>query len=476
MSKIYDDAYVVDHADSVELTQKVIAALEDSAGRLYNKYLYLGPHGAHAWEQVELAGSFTLKDQARKTLKAHFQNIINFIQSDGGMNLDIVSLGTGTGRDDEYILREICSKQSTNISLFAVDLGGDLLRRAIKDIRKSFWRSADMREKIALHAMCVDISKLSIYKRVLTADGGKKRRLFHLLGLTIGNNNEYEFLYQIAKSMQPGDYLLIDVDFCLDDEEWEATSTQSYVDTSWEVDQFVSTPLRTAVALARHREELQQELKFDGMFATPSGDHCDFLEPGSVRIVKKPIRVDEQLHIPLSQIPGALSLSRFYVPNKLFKDFDALDPVKYLRGKLCDFSNKYSSKKFAEWLNSHSADLGLEVFMPEDNIEAWGATGEDKHGQHLVLLKRAVTMRTPQIYKLCDEITNGLDELFQCYREKGVGKEAMNLISRFEKTEDTYSRLREKYNPDDFNLPQLAVARADESVAKHYLDMIKTLA
>ena len=426
-----DNQWVVNGTDSVTLAEEVINALEDAQTPLVNKYLYLGPHGARAWEAVENSGGMLIREHAKILLNTHLDSILDAIQKDSGDNgLDVVSLGTGTGNDDKRILQKLWERDPTKIAFFAVDLGRELLHRAMKNINDSFKRQTERKKATSLHPICIDISKLSSLQTYFRNHKSEKhrKRLYHLLGLTLGNNNEFTLLSQISKGMLSGDYLLIGVDFCVGDDFLTAQSKKSYEDSEWEVDDFVSGPLKTAVALVRNAK---RDKNFDGIFVTPSGDQCNFMDE-KFQIVKKTLTMANQQESGLSCVPGSLSIARYYVPSIFVKDkFDAFDPTKRTFGKLCDFSNKYNATAFEEWLRNHQKELGLTLMHDLDKIKMWGY-----ESQYLVLLKK-----TNQPFNYAEEqhyntILKNVDRIFSTYQESGdssIYNEALNLQTELRK-------------------------------------------
>lgn len=423
--KMKDNEWNVNHADAVTLAKEVVSMLENPQKPLVNKYLYLGPHGAAAWEAVETSGEFSIKLHAKNLLKNNFDEILNIIQEDSGeTGVDIVSLGTGAGNDDVDILSLLWERDRTEIALFAVDLGGDLLHRAMKKVSQSFIRQTERKNATTLQPLCIDISDLYAERTRFFNYKKHHRRLYHLLGLTLGNNNEFVFLNQISDGMLPGDYLLVGVDFCLDKSYWRAQSEASYANTG-AVDAFVSGPLKTAIALAQNPKI---DLHFDGIFVTPSGNQCDFLRE-EFQIVKKPIEMADRQEPRLSCVPESLSIARYYVPSKFVEGkFDAMDPMKRRFGKLCDFSNKYKSAEFEKWLRNHEKELGLTLMHEKNKIKLWG-----NESQYLVLLKKTDQPFDPTEEQLCNNILKNVDSIFSTYLEmddKPIVTEAQNVITK----------------------------------------------
>lgn len=470
--KMKDNERDVNRADAVSLAKEVVSMLEDPQKPLVNKYLYLGPHGASAWEGVEKYGRFPIKEIARCLLEENIDKILDVIKDDSNdAGMDVVSLGTGTGYDDKTILQKLWMRDPEETTFFAVDLGRDLLHRAIKNIGESITRNKERAEATHLRPLCIDISELSTLQDYFLEHNHHRRRLYHLLGLTLGNNNEYLFLNQISAGMLPGDYLLIGVDFCLDNPAWRMKSEKGYADVDWEVDLFVSGPLKTAIALAQSQA---LDKKFDGVFLTPSGDRCDFLQE-EFQIVKKPIDRADKQEPRLSCVPESLSLARFYVPSKFANSkFDALDPTKRKYGKLCDFSNKYKSSAFEQWLREHEGAFGLTLMHEHgrDGIKLWG-----KEYQYLVLLKKTEKTFIPAMEQLLGNIIRNVDEIFDFYQEMGdtsTANEAKILLTDLKnKNESMQKKLPEISSQRKATLLNFSEGSDNKEKAKEYFDEIR---
>jgi len=358
-----------------DLRGQVFRALSQGDGELANKYLYLGPHGAEAWEQVESSRTFRIKEFARDLLRQHLGEILKELFADArGDGLDIVSLGSGTGLDDIAILNQLWGTTQESTALFTVDLSSDLLRRASTNIAHFLAENRARRQRTDVHALCVDIEQLSKMKQYFWDHQLHGRRLFHLLGLTIGNNWEQPFLRSIANSMWNGDYLLIAVDFCLDKTEWETESLESYRQTQHEIMRFLCGPIVTALGVGQN-ELAEGRLTFHSHIKLSGVEPYDVMRSG-IRIVSRKIH-------GLSDVPEAVSLARYYVDSTLDADrFLPGHPELGGRGRLCDFSNKYSSTAFKEWLNIGFKTNGLCLVC--DDLCRWGF-----RSQHLLLLKKS---------------------------------------------------------------------------------------
>ena len=154
---------------------------------------------------------------------------------------------------------------------------------------------------------------LSSVKTELATYARHPNRFFHLLGLTLGNNEEYKFLSNISKAMEKGDYLLLGVDFCLDKNEWLTESLGSYRNTEQKILKFLSGPLITSLQVKKGKSGFGKLRFFEQMRKTPISaedkDYYDYVNSG--------IKIDfkeawDARSLGLSDVDGALSLARYY--------------------------------------------------------------------------------------------------------------------------------------------------------------------
>lgn len=365
LSYVYVQDYkFINLVDTIELSKQIQTIIMQSGKNLANKYLYLGAQGASAWKKVEKA--LSIKTVASELLRDNFGDILNIaLDMNNTKNFDIVSLGSGTGGDDIEILQALhgsCNESQS--SFFAVDISVDLLRLGIDNIIQ-YTKSNGFNEMVDFHGLCLDIENLPSMKNYLSQNSNNNNRFFHLLGLTLGNNKEFNFLASISQAMRTNDFLLIGLDFSLDEKKLLKNTIKSYEDARLEVLEFLSGPLRVATRI--NASKPSQKIMFEGTWSC--SDHYDYLTK-HFRIDFKPERGDR---IGLSNIPGTVTLSRYYAETNCKKS-------NRDNSKLCDISNKYNSNYFETWLENVKSDLHLELASP---IKNWG-----RKGQYLVLLRR----------------------------------------------------------------------------------------
>lgn len=363
---------MISFIDSLGLVSEVRTHLANPADDLANKYLYLGEHGAWAWKQVE--ERLHIKRFAHALLLDHIDDISKIVLSGvDGYSVDIVSLGTGTGQDDIDIMRGLYLKTDRkDFSVFTLDISRDLLNIGTSKIKNHI--DTNMMHNIKLSSICIDIEMLDnpAMLKFMEARKLNANRLYHLLGLTLGNNRELSFLKKISQTMQRGDFLLIGVDFSVDKEDDLQSTYHSYRDACAEVDIFLSGPLKTAVNFIAP-ETGMRIIEAVGSLGTRQRDF-DFAKEGIRIHTEKDEKAYEK---GISNIPGTVSFTRYYT-EKSESEFNMN------AAKLCDFSNKYSSAKFKQWIIDNDESLHLEIVNSDtDEWKKW-----NKHGQTLVLLRK----------------------------------------------------------------------------------------
>lgn len=266
---------LITYCQTTTLALEVSKKLLTAGDSLSNKYLYLGPHGAKAWIDVETSASFRIKSMARDLLKNYFQEIFDMVlEVSGEKAFDVVSLGTGTGHDDDFILEELRKKTNEEINLYLIDLSLELLQIGADYVNNNKAGTA-YRDATQIHAICIDIEDLSTLQKYFNNTHKKNKfRLYHLLGLTLGNNNELDFLTKIAKGMSEGDFLLLSLDFCLDRNKWEKFSIGSYEKSQLSIQKFLSCPLKTAIETFYNGNNV---LSFKGLWSSGSSNEYDYI-------------------------------------------------------------------------------------------------------------------------------------------------------------------------------------------------------
>jgi hypothetical protein len=309
----------------------------------------------------------------------------------------------------------------------------------------------------------MDIDNLASMKNYFQDHGFQPKRLFHLLGLTLGNNKEYELLRNISKGMSEGDYLLLGVDFCLNRNEWYTESIQSYEKTKHAIMNFLSGPLLMSLQVEKNFTQ-SEILRFFGQMpksflpaeeaAENTGENRDYYDYVTNGINVNFNEVKEVDGMGLSDIESALSLARFYTDVNITKENFNLSMVEKGEAKLFDYSNKYDSHNFVRFLRNRGSALHLKLV--ETDVMRWG-----KGSQHLVLLKKDTAERgivsTTAIPRLTDFLRNNLINIKNNYEGTNLHQyiaEAKRLIPKFEGNDFNYGRIKTKIINEKFHFEE----------------------
>jgi uncharacterized SAM-dependent methyltransferase len=449
----------------------IVAAFKENNSSLKNKYLYLGNHGAMSWLNIEKNPHFQVKISARYLLDKCFDKVLDVIHEDSSniQGIDIVSLGSGTGGDDIIIIDKIWKRYKQYSSLYLIDLSRELLKESVNNMVSHIRQDIQLSAKIDLHAICVDIEKICIEKKYIAESRRNNIRLFHLLGLTLGNNREFDFLRNISNLMDDGDYLLIGVDFCLDNLAWRKESVDSYKNAEQDIKNFLAGPLLSAINVRKY--ENPNEIMFSGNIH----GYSDYVQN------KIYISVSEEINSArygYSDVDDALSISRYYTNVKCGVDENLAEKRLTQEGIiLFDYSNKYYSDKFIKFINDKLGMIGL-VFV-EGDVMKW-----NKDSQHLVLLKKDMNAESvisasalPGIMKI---IYNKLKHIYDSHlgtnaNKIKISREAGYLMSHFAVSSDNTRALTEILVKNNNNSMIVDILYKQEVNAEEFIEKIKQI-
>lgn len=372
------------------LTDKLVQQVKDVNSPLVNKYLYLGEHGAMSWKDVDQ--TYKLGRQGKRLIQDHFQDIDSIIRAtikeekpgEPESGYDIISLGCGTGEDDETILIELNKRLAEYNSLptfniITVDLSLPLLVEGTVRISNVIRNNELVNYIDRIDAICCDLDsffKSAEYIRF----GGKKchrknnRALFHLLGLTLANNDEVQMLSAISSVMKEGDFLLLGLDFSVEDSEALKKTISSYENEGARnrIDEFLCGPLHFSTRF----EWMDSSHNFQLITELASND--SILYPLEVIHEHK-----ENNGFSLSKVPNAVNLKRSHRIKSRLTD-------SHIPPRMCDFSNKYSGADFEVFIKNIKKHYAI-LFEVVGKIDAFGISDRDKRKheplQQLVLLR-----------------------------------------------------------------------------------------
>ncbi len=189
--------------DLIKMGQDLRDLLAGNGGYIDDTYKYLDPTGAGQWcallrqaDFASLVSSVPVAD-----VSAKLSALI------GKAPLDIVGLGSGTGKQELLLSNGLLSKRHTNLRLILVDISQPLLTHAVSDAT-SFLSET---RSVPIVAIVGDFHELPKYSFLLDGEG-PRRRVICMFGYTFGNlENEIRFLRNSLSWVADGDYFLIDV-------------------------------------------------------------------------------------------------------------------------------------------------------------------------------------------------------------------------------------------------------------------------
>lgn len=348
-------------------------------GDLPTKYAYLGWHGADTWYKItqQLDGYY----KASVVLQIHFRAIHEKISQDAGTSaFDIVSLGIGTGDGDVKIL-ELCNQidsiREKPFRYYAVDLSSDLLKYGVHQLATRYAANMHSYKLNEIVGICCDIDLPYSYFSQRQWKGKSKKNIFHLLGLTFGNNVETRFLNNILQIMNVGDYLIFDVDFSADDQKNIDKKLEVFKSNKGLTNRFLMNALLFSVDLN------------NGVFRL--NHNGSVIE--SIAIEYKSDAID----VGKSVIPGALSLERYH---KYTKSNTAIT-----QPRRCDYSNIYKKGLFKDWLKNQEHVLGFYVINNISDDNPFFESDASGHPIALVVIKKCdrQTLTTPPAHHSSDD-------------------------------------------------------------------------
>lgn len=350
------------------LYKEVIRQVSKTRGDLESKYLYLGWHGAQAWKDVD--SSYKISSVGTDLIKRHYKVIDEIIRnSSDNNNFNIVSLGSGICEEDKSILDILRTKflSATTLPTFKiipVDISIDLLNEGSRHLAKKVNENQTLLKIVQdIIPINIDIAELVNAKTII--DNHRKKptepALFHLLGLTIGNNSETRLMKAINDTMNVNDYLLVGVDFCADDEEiLKQTKAQYHGEGITEtINKYLCSPLIFA----------SKYVKDDNT------DHLKF-SIGSFNDLEIAFSEDNNV----SDIPNTKS----FVYRYKYKD-SGVDKLM----KAC-YSHKYKASEFKKFIEEALPKQEVHFEIVNDIC----SYGDAATRQYLVLLKKVGKIKT----------------------------------------------------------------------------------
>lgn len=341
----------------VETIQKIVKSLTQE---IPTKYAYKGWQGWINWKKLKKV--FDSVSHTTRLLDVHFPSIYEIVTgSSPHKHVDIVSLGTGLGDEDVNILKKIANTSHEKFTYYTVDYSKAILERGCYSIANDIdglLKSGNLKLE-SIHACCADIEYSVDYKPSLNRGRNKIKKLFHLLGLTLGNNRESSFLKNLTDVLDVEDYLLFDIDCSVDGEEKELKSL---------IDKYSShQPISDAFLTNSLLYLVEYHQTGDG-FGNFRFLHDVKVEYCDINFCKENSRTDVQDGVTLSRRHVYRGKQRNQIAGR----------------RICDFSNKYSQHGFKQFIEKFCTANGFEIINGNNDI-FW-----DINSSHnkLVLIKK----------------------------------------------------------------------------------------
>lgn len=191
------NSYLPQRYDPSGMAQDLRAAVNGPGGTLEQSHLYLDNQSATDYLAVCEAYSST-----RGALFAELKTIAERI-ADCGFKGDVVAIGSGDGRAEVCLTRELAQRGSVQ-RLFLLDISHTLLARAYEHAALVLRPRVDVR---AVHGNFHELQRYSM----IHGGANKPPRLYTLLGATIANlADELRFFRDLHSCSAKGDLAVID--------------------------------------------------------------------------------------------------------------------------------------------------------------------------------------------------------------------------------------------------------------------------
>ncbi|MEM7087440.1 MAG: L-histidine N(alpha)-methyltransferase [Bacteroidota bacterium] len=204
-----------------EMYQDWIQNIE-KANRIKEELLYWERSTANRWIEYE---KFTTKNNH------HLFKLCDFLKQNFDQSLDVISLGPGSGEKDKIILRNLISEKHLHW-YYPIDISSHLLFHTLKKITNEF-------NDINLKVKAIRANFNSLERLKFVYQYTNQLNVFLLLGNTIGNYQESNFLNTLRNAMFNQDLLVIEVNKLSKDEQ----SSGKFINNNYL--EFILEPLKS---------------------------------------------------------------------------------------------------------------------------------------------------------------------------------------------------------------------------------------
>ena len=201
--------YVSPGFDSVQMMSDFGQQLNGGGGSMEQTYVYLDHKSALDWISLCNTPSYIASFRESMPHEANAKRIHEVV---GNVVLDQIALGPGDGKSEVQLVKQIRQHcDEPNIRFYLLDASQPLLSRAFKHAADAFDDDAG----VFVCGIQGNFHHLPRYMQLhYTPARSHRRRIYMLLGNTIGNIEHEPYFFQNAfAGAAPGDLLLFDADY-----------------------------------------------------------------------------------------------------------------------------------------------------------------------------------------------------------------------------------------------------------------------
>ena len=181
----------------LELADEFLLALQRRV--IPEKFFYWFPLSVRAWLALCGEGAYRNFSRSHQVVRRHAADVAAMVPPGA---VDVVSLGAGQGDKDRLILAALASA-GRNVRYHPVDASMGLLEIAVRDAQS---------DGLFTRGIKADFTDEAQLRRLddVTGTRTERRRLFLLLGNTLGGFDPVAMARRLATLMRPGDLGLVD--------------------------------------------------------------------------------------------------------------------------------------------------------------------------------------------------------------------------------------------------------------------------
>ncbi|CAL5873377.1 uncharacterized protein PFLUO_LOCUS7651 [Penicillium psychrofluorescens] len=267
------------------LADEIYSQIDPPAGtpRSFPTLLLYDAKGLKLFEKITYLDEYYLTNTEIEVLTANAKRIVERIPK----NAQVVELGSGNLRKVEILLRE-CERTKKPVDYYALDLSLDELKRTFSEINPEGFAY------VGLHGLHGTYDDGLVWLQ--NAENRTRPTVVLSIGSSIGNfsrSTAPEFLAGFAKSLSPGDLMIIGLDACQDPDR----VFKAYNDSEGVTHQFYENGLVHANRVLGFDAFKADEWEIVTAYDVPGGRHHAYYSPKvDVVINGRAIGKGEKLH------------------------------------------------------------------------------------------------------------------------------------------------------------------------------------